>query len=397
MNPVRQLCRSAALVAGFAASILVVAEIDGLGNPKIARADDLEEQPAKAQETDPDYMVPEGTPEEIMSFLDKLKSRKTKFANRREEIDHAIKLYRAFIDAGDKILAQDTTAKVAANAARMKLNALMVLATNEIGDSAKEAMVAVTKLKADERDLVAKVAEKYWMPIRIVNVGNLDDADRKELADQILSSVSDSQFSAETVGAATELGDALAAKGLAEEGARIFDRLARLATLATDPEIQASAKQFEGVGRRIRLPGHPMTIEGTRLDGEDFDWESYRGKVVLVDFWATWCGPCIEELPNVKKNYKKYHDKGFEVVAISLDRSRESLERFIEKKQIPWVQLYDEERQKGRGWNHPMAEHFGISAIPAAFLVDQEGNVVSLRARGEELTKLLEKLLGNKD
>ena len=100
------------------------------------------------------------------------------------------------------------------------------------------------------------------------------------------------------------------------------------------------------------------------------------------------------ELPNVTANYKNFHEQGFEVVGISLDRSREPLEKFIEKEELPWAQLYDEEIQKGTGWNHPLAQFYGISAIPAAILVDQDGKVISMKARGPELTKLLEKLLG---
>jgi thiol-disulfide isomerase/thioredoxin len=258
-------------------------------------------------------------------------------------------------------------------------------------------MAAVVKMKTDSRDDVAKVAQAFWLPIRIVNLGQFDDAGRKELADEVLASVTDSKFAPETIGAASQLGDALAQKNHVEEAGIFFDRLAELAKQTDEPEIQKSARQFEGIARRMRLPGSFMALEGKKLNGDDFDWSSYRGKVVLVDFWATWCGPCIGELPNVLKNYEKYHEKGFDVVAISLDRSREKLDQFIEKNELPWVQLYDEEIQKNRGWNHPLAEYFGINAIPAAFLVDADGKVITSQARGEELTKQLEQLLGKVD
>jgi thiol-disulfide isomerase/thioredoxin len=146
---------------------------------------------------------------------------------------------------------------------------------------------------------------------------------------------------------------------------------------------------MEGSIRRLELPGKTMEITGTQVDGSPFDWSKYRGKVVLVDFWATWCGPCLGELPNVKKNYELYHDKGFDVVGISLDDNRQKLEDFLVKEQSPWANIFE-----GGGWETPMAVYYGINSIPRAILVDKEGKVVSMNARGGELDKLLAELLG---
>ncbi len=384
---VRQI---ACLFMSLGFPVLLALAID----PLVSKAQDKPESNGNQVETDPDYAVPNGTPEEIMEFVNELKGRRPKFANRRESIDHSVRMYRAFIVAGDKILDQETSAKVAADAAQLKLNALTILAANNIGDAATEAMDAAKKLKGDERKAVSKVVDQFWTPIRIFNLPKLSDAERKGLTDEVLASVTDSHFSRETVGSASQIGDALANRGYTDEAGTLFERLAKVASESDDENIQSNAKRFEGLGRRARLPGQFMSLSGKSLNREEFDWASYRGKVVLVDFWATWCGPCIAELPNVKANYDKYHSKGFEVVGISLDRSREPLDKFIEKEEIPWAQLYDEEIQNGKGWNHPMAEYFGINAIPAAILVDKDGKVISMRARGPELPKLLEELLG---
>ena len=115
-----------------------------------------------------------------------------------------------------------------------------------------------------------------------------------------------------------------------------------------------------------------------------------RGKPVVLNFWATWCPPCIRELPNVKKMYETYHSRGFEVIGISQDRAMEPLTKFLEKEKLPWVNLFDQE--KGNG----LADYYGVMSIPLAILVDQQGRVVSMEARGEELGRLLEKYLPEK-
>jgi thiol-disulfide isomerase/thioredoxin len=149
-----------------------------------------------------------------------------------------------------------------------------------------------------------------------------------------------------------------------------------------------------GMLRRMKLMGQPMEISGKTLDGKEIDWDSYRGKVVLVDFWASWCGPCRAELPNVLRLYKAYHDKGFDVLGISLDETQQAAVKGVKDANIPWPSIFPENEEERR-WNHPLVRHYGIGGIPMAILVDQEGNVVHMQARGENLATELQRLLGD--
>lgn len=161
-----------------------------------------------------------------------------------------------------------------------------------------------------------------------------------------------------------------------------------LGPILAKSENEAAAslgKMWEGSLRMLDLPGNTMEIAGTTMAGKKFDWASYRGKVVLVDFWATWCGPCVAETPNIKKAYEKYHEKGFDVVGISLDDDREALETYLAEKKIPWTTLHDESGE------NETAKLYGVNAIPCMILVGRDGKVLSTSARGEELTALLEK------
>lgn len=149
--------------------------------------------------------------------------------------------------------------------------------------------------------------------------------------------------------------------------------------LATEYKVKADPS-LGWVGQV--LPDFSAVVD---LDGEPISLADYRGKVVLLDFWAVWCGPCLGEIPRIKAVYEKYGDAGFEVIGVSLDEDAAVLREFIKEQEMPWRQIFD-----GQGWSGHLVQQYGVRSIPAPFLIDREGKVISVKARGRLLDELVE-------
>ncbi len=142
---------------------------------------------------------------------------------------------------------------------------------------------------------------------------------------------------------------------------------------------------------RLKVGAEPFPFNAFDLDGLPLSLDKFKGRVVLLDFWATWCGPCIGDLPETRVVFDKYHAQGFDVVGVSLDEKRDDLIDFLEKEKLNWSQVFD-----GKGWDSPLAKQYGIKAIPATFLIGRDGKIAAVDVRGLGLEPAVQQALARK-
>ncbi len=338
----------------------------------------LADEPTPEPQQPDRYALPEGGPDELIRFIERMLSDLPSDQAERE------KALAALNKATDRVLAGNASDEQLEIVVGLKVSLLQgqtdqikalaeKLATAGRARAARQvqAMLLMTELREamrGSREEALPAVEKA-----IGRVAEFLDAETLQDIDVQLGMM------AGQVAEMTE-NDTLAAG--------IYRKVEQIAAKSDAPRLQSLAKSLEGAIRRLTLVGNTMEVRGATLAGEALDWSKYAGKTVLVDFWATWCGPCVSEVPRLKRLYEAYHEKGFDIVGISLDREREQLEAFVKERELPWTILFEDE---GR---HPLADYYGVMGIPQMMLVGPDGKVISIRARGSALEELLAERFG---
>lgn len=205
---------------------------------------------------------------------------------------------------------------------------------------------------------------------------------------EVLAEILASDASASVKASARELqkkGEIAAREWAAIEELRKTQTLLKATEPAAEPPAAATFEEIKTnpVGKR-------MNLEFTAFDGREVDLSKLVGKVVLIDFWASWCGPCIEEIPTLREAYKKHAPNGFEIIGISMDSKKLPFQRAIAEEKITWPQICDQDN-----WVKNLTDKIGVDEIPAMWLIDRKGIIRDIKAH-ENLPQAIETLMNEK-
>ena len=377
--------------------LAVVGWLVGAAATSSAWAQEETDNEAPAEEKTPDLdpfaIADDAGPRELITHAQKLIRLRPSGETREEQLEFAKRTLSALLETGEQLLKVAEESRHEQIGVQIKLMSLDNLA--QMGDekAGKQLVKEIAAAKASKKTGIAATGWQSDIESRIVRWPAASPEDKLKLKKELIAEINTRTPQLFHIGLIHIIAQQLAdfdnkfARELLVEAMPLFEK-------SDNADVVEAAKELQGLTRRLNLPGNKIKVVGQILGGGDIDWDSYRGKVVLVDFWATWCSPCRQEVPNILKMYDSYHKKGFEVVGISLDNEPEDAQSYIDQYKIPWVSLFSDDPSQ-RGWNHPLARYYAIDGIPTAILVDAEGRVVHMNARDRYLREELRRLLGD--
>jgi thiol-disulfide isomerase/thioredoxin len=290
-----------------------------------------------------------------------------------------VPLMRKFFDLLTEIGVALPQAKAQAQSVQEGLRAMLALLDE------KQAQDQLSRLTVSKDQTESNNARGWSLAIRWVKAKKdspTQERQAKEFAELARSQPDNPAFA----DIASFMVGAAASPGLAEQ-------LEQVVVKDLTSDLAKETGQRMAANRKIKaLLNQPLTIEAVTMDGTKFSTGAWKGKVVLVDFWATWCAPCVAEMPKLKKVYAEMHPRGLEIVGIPLDNDADKLRAFLNKNpEMTWPQLFEPTNSA----TNPLAEQYGVQQIPTMFLIDRKGVVRSISAH-ENYAELVAKALEEK-
>ena len=404
--------------------------------------------PTMATPTTGPFAVPEGSPQDLMGYIERIRQLLPNTSDRSEQLRFHAQQHNAVALAVDKALSAtddqlDNKTQIAAlvmkfnalaslreieypgasqrldqfsaiavtqidrllkatkdkatirDAEELKLNALYIVGLNGSANDVSRFHAFASRQAASREANIAQSAHAARLNFRLSRITSDKTTNTLPLVNDVRHYLASTSSDASSFELASQFelvsqiakrlkdhGDAAAALTLQKHLVTTFEKHA-------DSRI---AEHAQRLGRRLSLIGSTLSLDGVLVNGQPLDWQQYRGKVVLVDFWATWCGPCVKSLPEIKKSYQRFHDQGFEVVGISLDSDRDQLLRFLKSNSLPWP-IVANMAGKTDGKFDSNVERCGVEEIPLVVLIDQTGKVVDAGFYSEKIDAQIAQLL----
>jgi thiol-disulfide isomerase/thioredoxin len=295
----------------------------------------------------------------------------------------------AVVDAADRILQSDASDKYQLIAIQAKLDVLHKNAS--LGDTEADAQLAqfVQQLSGDERPDVARQVAFFQLERRVLNADDMQLAAVPDLLGEVCDYLQEQpkldvrhlRLASATVHAINRLEEDTQREAYFQQFGKLFAKSDHRPLAGYGKKLARGGK-----GRASDLVGKAIELTGLTDLGVPLDWASYRGKVVLIDFWATWCGPCLRAAPRLRQLYDQQSRDDFDIVAVSLDEDLKELAKYLQEKKVPWTNLVGQDARE-------MAAKHEVRGIPTFILVDRQGTVVAVGHQLDELRPQLERLV----
>ena len=296
------------------------------------------------------------------------------------------------IQAADKIISNPQADEETALAAvRNKMQAMGVLARTGDPKATSRAVEMAKDLQNDKRPLVAREGKMIVLSSRLLEIPKLNKDQRAAFVSELIELFSVGKMTEREVQIARVTARLFEQVNRYDSAQQVLSETAVMLKKSESPRLRKISEEFVAIVRRLGLPGNPIKLSGKTLEGKDFDIKELKGKVVLVQFWASWCPSCLQEMPNMMRQYNAYHDAGFEIVGVNLDDSISRANGIVNDMQLPWLQLFSADAN-ALGMQNANAVYYGINMLPRCILIDRKGNVIKLQALGKTLNQELEQL-----